>query len=296
MHVGVVLPQIGAGWDRTLDAARHAEEVGADSVWMVDHLLGFPADRGILEAWTVLSALASATERVALGAQVFCQSFRNPALFAKMAATLDNISAGRFRLIIGAGWFEDEYRAFGYEFPPPGTRVEQLKDTVRILKGMLAGPEPFSYEGKQYRVKEVVNVPPPMQSPFPIEVGAARDRMLRFIAREADGWNCPAAVLPALDSRLELLSSATERNGRGGDLKLSVQIVCAVGDDEGRNHPALQRFNADLGLVGSVDQAADRAGELMEKGFTDFLTMVPPGSAGKACLERLVTEVKPRVA
>lgn len=160
MHVGVVLPQVGSDWDEVLDAARHAEKVGADSVWVIDHLLGFPPDRGILESWTLLSALAASTERVELGAQVFCQSFRNPALLAKMAATLDRVSGGRFRLLIGAGWFEAEYRAFGWEFAPPATLVEELQDTIRILKGMLSSTEPFTYEGKHYRVQEAVNIPP----------------------------------------------------------------------------------------------------------------------------------------
>src|SRR5688500_1226730 len=117
MRIGVVLPHVGGDWDQVLEAAQHAEEAGADSVWVVDNVLGFPPERGILEAWTVMSALAAATERVEIGAQVHCQSFRNPALFAKMAATLDRISNGRLRLLMGAGWYESEYTQFGYEFP-----------------------------------------------------------------------------------------------------------------------------------------------------------------------------------
>ena len=296
MHVGVVLPQVGAEWKDILEAARHAEEVGADSVWVIDHLLGFPTEKGIFEAWTVLSALATATERVQLGAQVFCQSFRNPALFAKMAATLDQISGGRFRLLIGAGWYEPEYQAFGFEFPEPSVRVGELTDTIRILKGMLSSGDAFTYEGKHYKVQEVMNIPTPVQSPFPIEVGAARDRMLRLVAREADGWNCPGAILPVLDDRLGTLQRACESAGRSiSELRLSIQIPCAVGDDKAKTHPRLAGFNPDAGLIGSVDQAADRAGELMSKGLTDFLTIVPPGSSGRACLERLVTEVRPRL-
>jgi alkanesulfonate monooxygenase SsuD/methylene tetrahydromethanopterin reductase-like flavin-dependent oxidoreductase (luciferase family) len=297
MHIGVVLPQTGADWPEVLEAAQHAESIGADSIWVVDHLLGFPPDRGILEAWTLLSALASATERVELGAQVFCQSFRSPSLFAKMTATLDRVSNGRVRMLIGAGWHEPEYDAFGYEFPAAGVRVEELVDQIRILKGMLSGPEPFTYEGKHFHVKDVVNVPTPHRSPFPIEVGAFGDRMMRIIAREADGWNCPAVALGELDDRLAFLEKACADNGRSiADLRLTCQIACAVGDDEAKAKAPVAMFSPDLGFVGSVQQAVDRAGELMGKGIEGFHVIVPRGERGRACLERLVNEVRPKLA
>src|SRR5947209_2309509 len=113
MDIGLVLPQIRADWDDVVQTAQRAESLGLDSVWVVDHLQAISPDMGILEAWTVLSALAPLTERVELGAQVFCQSFRNPALFGKMAATLDRVSGGRLRVLMGAGWYEDEYHRFG---------------------------------------------------------------------------------------------------------------------------------------------------------------------------------------
>jgi alkanesulfonate monooxygenase SsuD/methylene tetrahydromethanopterin reductase-like flavin-dependent oxidoreductase (luciferase family) len=179
-------------WDDVRSAALEAEELGLDSVWVVDHLQSMAPDLGLFEAWTVLSALASATKRVELGAQVFCQSFRNPALFAKMAATLDRVSGGRFRLLMGAGWYEDEYVKYGYDFPSAGVLVERLRETVTILHGMLSGKdEPFTFEGAHYRVAEVRNLPQPIHAPLPIEIGGARDRVLRTVARQGDGWNCP---------------------------------------------------------------------------------------------------------
>lgn len=294
MHIGVVLPQVGADWDLCLTYARHAEEAGADSVWVVDHVIGFPPPRGILEAWSVMAALAAATERVQIGAQVLCQSFRNPALLAKMAATTDRISGGRLRMLIGAGWFQTEYDQFGWEFPPPGVRIEQLRDTVQILKGLLGPHEAFTYEGKHYSVRDAVNLPQPVQEPLPIEIGGAGDRLLRTVVQLGDGWNSPGASLGALDNRLEFLKAECEKRGRDmNELRLSCQIVCAVGDDEAAQHPGLQMFNPQLGLVGSVDQATARARELMDKGITDFNCVLPPGSKGRACLERLLNEVRP---
>src|SRR2546427_6194652 len=109
VDLGLVLPQLSTTWEQTLDAARYAEAIGADSVWVIDHVLGFRPDGAILEAWTVLSALAACTRRVEIGAQVLCQSFRNPALLAKMIATLDHLSRGRARVLIAAGLLPLDY-------------------------------------------------------------------------------------------------------------------------------------------------------------------------------------------
>lgn len=297
MHVGVVLPQVGAEWQMCLDAAKHAEDSGADSVWVVDHVIGFPPTRGILEAWSLMAALAAATERVQIGAQVLCQSFRNPALLAKMASTVDQISGGRLRMLVGAGWFETEYQQFGWDFPSPGDRIEQLRETIEILKGLLTPHEAFTFEGKHHAVRDAINLPLPVQQPLSIEIGGAGDRLIRTVALLGDGWNCPGAALGALDNRIQLLREECERVGRDiGELRLSSQIVCAVGDDEAAQHPGLQMFSPHLGIVGSTEQAAGRVRELMDQGFNDFNCVVPPGRRGRACLERLLNEVKPLVA
>lgn len=295
MHVGVVLPQVAADWEHVVEAARHAEDMGADSVWVIDHVLGFPPQRGILEAWTVMSAVAASTSRVQIGAQVLCQSFRSPALLAKMAATLDRVSAGRLRMLIGAGWFEQEYRQFGWNFPAPGTRIGELRDTIRILRGLLDEHEAFTYDGKHYSVKEATNLPLPVQRPLPIEIGGAGDRLIRTVAFMGDGWNSPGAALGILDNRLELLSSLMDERGRSMDeLRLTCQIVCAIDDDEAAKHPGMAMFNPHLGFVGSSDDAKRRATELMDKGITGFHCVVGPGARGRACLERLL-EVRERL-
>ncbi len=295
MDIGVVLPQIAATPDQAIMAARRAEASGADSVWVIDHLVAFRPERGILEPWTMLSALATATERVELGAMVFCQSFRNPALLAKMITTLDLVANGRVRTLVGAGWFETEYRQYGWDFPPAGVRVEQLRDAVRILKGMFTSPAGFTYEGKHYRVRGAVNLPAPSRR-IGVEVGGAGDRILRLIAAEADGWNCPAAALGSVEERLAFLGSECERRGRRlSELRLSVQIVCAVGDDSGLAHPMLSAFAPELGIVGSIASAADRLRYLIGLGFSGFYCIVPPGPSGLACLDRLLVDVVPRV-
>jgi alkanesulfonate monooxygenase SsuD/methylene tetrahydromethanopterin reductase-like flavin-dependent oxidoreductase (luciferase family) len=280
MEFGVVLPQLGATWDQTLDAARKAEAGGFDSVWVVDHTYGIPPQTGILEAWTVMAALAAATTRVGIGAQVLCQSFRNPALLAKMSTTFDLVSGGRLRFLIGAGWYDAEYRAFGYDFPPPGVRVGQLEDTVHICKGMwAAGKEPFTYHGRHYRVDEVLNLPP-QPRPIPIGIGGQGDRVLDLTAREADEWNCPGAVFNMFAERNALLEERLAKYGR--TVRRSVQSVLRPGDGDfpGR----LQFFNPQLGIHGSPDRMAQRACELRDMGIDGFYAIV----AGEKGLEGAV--------
>jgi alkanesulfonate monooxygenase SsuD/methylene tetrahydromethanopterin reductase-like flavin-dependent oxidoreductase (luciferase family) len=297
VDLGVVLAQYRVEWEDVRSAALEAERLGLDSVWVVDHLQAMQPELGVLEAWTVLSALAAVTERVEFGAQVFCQSFRNPAMFAKMAATLDHVSAGRFRLLIGAGWYEDEYVKFGYDFPRAGVLIEQLRETLTILKGMLSGKdEPFTFEGEHYRASEVRNLPQPVRAPMPVEIGGARDRILRTVARQGDGWNCPAVALGLLDNRLEFLRAECEKAGRSIDeLRLTCQITCTIGDDEAESRPDVAMFGPQNGLRGSVDEAVERASELASKGISGLHVIAPRGSRGRAILERLVTAVRPQL-
>src|SRR6266478_1965920 len=127
---GLTLPQFGVSWSEVKEIASLADEVGWDSVWVADHFLGVGSDDP-LEAWTEMSAVAAITRRVELGFLVLCNSYRPPALLAKMAATLDAVSHGRLILGYGAGWFVQEYEAYGYDFPPIGTRLRKLE----VLRG-----------------------------------------------------------------------------------------------------------------------------------------------------------------
>lgn len=280
MEFGVVLPQIaGATWEKASETAKFAEAAGFDSLWLVDHVYGFPPEGGILEPWTVLSALAPITSRVALGAQVFCQSFRNPALMAKMATTLQLVSAGRLHFLMGAGWYQEEYEAYGYQFPSAGVRFDQLRDTVRICKGMwAANGDRFTYHGSQYSVDAALNLPAPTH-PIKIGVGGTGDRVLDLIAAEADEWNCPASSLYEYAAKKQVLEARLAHHGR--DVRRTTQIVMAPGDRD--IPPGLQMFAPKRGLIGSVEQMCDRVGQLAEDGISGLFGMVP----GRAALEAL---------
>jgi alkanesulfonate monooxygenase SsuD/methylene tetrahydromethanopterin reductase-like flavin-dependent oxidoreductase (luciferase family) len=193
MRVGVVLPigeedgPDGVPSYREIRAvARAAEDDGLDSVWIYDHLL-FRVDgetTGIHECWTVLSAIAEATDRVQLGTIVMCTAFRNPALLAKMAATLDHISDGRLILGIGCGWHDPEYEAFGY---PTDHKVGRFEEALTIIRSLIRDGR-ADLDGRWVKATDAV-LRPPARPDLPILIAAKRPRMLELTARHADSWN-----------------------------------------------------------------------------------------------------------
>ena len=193
MKLGVIVSP-AAGWSYTevRDLAQGAEKSGFDSFWVSDHFFGGPGGtpaRNCLEAWTLLAALARDTTKIRLGVLVAAVQYRNPALQAKMAAGVDHISGGRLEFGVGAGWKEDEYRAYGYDFPSPGDRVEQLRDGLEITR-RLWQDDRATYHGKHYRIDDAVCAPKPTQRPRPpIWIGGSGPRVMRLAARYADGFD-----------------------------------------------------------------------------------------------------------
>jgi probable F420-dependent oxidoreductase len=186
VRVGIQLPEVEreVRWPEYLAMARAAEEVGFDSIWVGDHLLYEQPERGPWEAWTLLSALAAVTERVELGPLVACAGFHPPGVLAKMAATVDEVSGGRFILGLGAGWNEREFAAFGL---PYDRRVSRFEESFRIVRGLLAG-ERVSLEGDFHRADDNVLLPrPPRQ--VPLMIGSNGPRMLSIALPHAAWWN-----------------------------------------------------------------------------------------------------------
>ena len=213
MKVGLMVP-LGKQEDlgRTLsypeirDLALRAEAAGLDSVWIYDHLIfHFPEKdpAGVWEGWTIWSALAEATKRVELGALVLCVPFRNPAVLAKMAVTLDEVSGGRIILGLGAGWHQPEYSMFGLPF---NHRVDRFEDAIKIVQPLLREGR-VDYQGEFYQAHDAVNLPRGPRGAEggpPILVGTNGPRMMRLTATYADAWNSdwhhdPATVKPLLD-------------------------------------------------------------------------------------------------
>lgn len=331
MKVGVALPHYDfsfpdgrpADLDATIALAQRAERLGFDSVWMSDHFFldlakyGGAATRyGSLEAMTTLAAIAMDTERVRLGTLVLCEAFRHPPVLAKMAATLDIVSEGRLELGIGGGWYEDEYRAFGFRFPPTAERIARLRETVEIVGGMLAS-ERFSYDGRYYRVEDAPNDPPPVQRPRPrVWVGGkGGPKIMRIVAEAADGWNTVWRWAPAAYAeRLEELGRACERAGRDpATVKKSVGLFTVVGTDErdfsGRWTDALERAPVDTSgatregfardaLVGTAEDCIARIKEFEALGVEHLVCtfgLVPFSLSDEEQLDVFARDVLPAV-
>lgn len=218
-HISLSLPpgpdkgKLGKYLD-DLDVALPQLAGHVDSLWMTDHFIW--DDDPCYEAWTVMCYLAARWPQYRIGSIVLCQSYRNPALLAKMGATLQSLSGGRFIMGIGAGWKEDEYRAYGYEFPPVGQRMEQLEDALIILRRLWQEDGPVDYDGKHYALANAWSEPRP-EPAIPIMVGGGGRRTMRLAAKYADWWNLPDADLPRYRERLQILHQHCDELGRERD-------------------------------------------------------------------------------
>src|SRR6202521_333953 len=238
MQIGVVVPQgwtgeyngwdAGRAWGRTLAIPRLAEHLGFESVWVFDHFQTEPdpTDELTFESFTTLAALAASTERVRLGQVVICTAFRNPALTAKMIGTLDVISGGRMELGIGAGWKEDEWRAYGYGFPDTKTRLATLADHLEVITPMLA-PGHATFAGRYASVTDAINVPRGVQQPrVPVMVGGNGPNVTwRLAARFANELNLDWLTPDEVGAAKPVIASRCEEIGRDpATLRLSVNI------------------------------------------------------------------------
>ena len=228
LRCDVFLPLAGLAWPSLRARAEQIERLGYRGLWLDDHFW-FPGAPEIdhLEVWTALSGLAQVTERLALGPLVLSQSYRPPGLLAKMAASLAAMSGDRLRLGIGAGWMEEEYRAYGIPFPPPRVRLEQLGDTLEILR-RLWRDQRATFAGRHHSIADAPALPKPRE--LPIVLGGAGDRLLRLAARYADGWNCPNPSWRDLAARRAVLERHCAEIGRDpAEIEVSEQVIVVVG-------------------------------------------------------------------
>jgi F420-dependent oxidoreductase-like protein len=236
LEVGVVLPQYGTGIGTVRETALEAERLGYRAVWLEDHFQSWIGDprRGVHEAWTTLSAIAEATDRIRLGTLVTSQSYRHPALLAKMAATVDRISDGRLELGLGGGWYEAEYDRFGYEFrEPPAKRLRRLAETVEILRGLWT-EESYSHAGRHLDVdlEDAFCEPRPVQDPHPpIWIGGGGEAFtLRYAAALADGWNYGTLEPEGFAEKLDVLGEHCEDEARYDEIRTSAELFVFVGE------------------------------------------------------------------
>jgi F420-dependent oxidoreductase-like protein len=304
-------PQYGFSYEGIRGIATEAERLGFESLWVSDHFFMTPesVDTPCLECWTTLSALARDTRRLRLGAMVASQSYRNPALAAKMAATVDNISGGRLNYGVGAGWKDVEYAAYGYLFPSPDTRIRQLNDSLEIAKKMWT-EERATYEGKYYSVKDAICAPKPIQKPHPpIWIGGTGSFTLKIAARHADAVNFAWTIpVPKFKEKLDEFRGYCEARGRDyTGIRKSAGLMITMAEEEDAlkaklrerelraNTPYIRYLaKQPANLVGTTTQVAARIRDYAALGVDHFILRFHYGEEVEGM--KLFTEkVKPRL-
>ena len=279
MRIGVTLPLDDADtpgtvgtWPEIRAVALAAEQAGFDSVWGYDHLLFRDEDgeTGIHEVWTILSALAAATTTLRLGILVVCTGFRNAALLAKMAGTLDHVSDGRFILGLGCGWHDPEFEAFGY---PTDHKVSRFEEALTVIHGLIRG-ERVTFDGRWVQVRDAV-LAPPARADLPILIAAKGPRMLDLTARYADAWNEAWFGLP--DERWEGLNrdlgAALQKVGRDPS---TLQRTVGVNVRIDELLPAGKEPGPGKALSGGASAIADGVRAYAAEGVSELIAALEP--------------------
>lgn len=303
LDIGVYVPQMGFGYSDVLHRAKRCEEWGIGSLWLYDHLYG-PGVPAIdsLEAWTLATALLSQTERLRVGHMVLCNQFRHPAVLAKMATTLDQISGGRLQLGMGSGSIEDEHARAGMDWGSFAERSQRLGESLEILTQAF-GSGTVDHAGEHYTVRDMPIRPGPVQQPRPpIVVGGVGEKYtLPLVARYADVWNVPTYALGELEHKLAVLRSLCADIGRDpATILMSVEAVMALAPDE-NSLPTVREFAEkrfggpgfglqEGGLIGTAPMIVERLRQWQDIGFGQVV-LFTHDRASDETLERLAAEV-----
>ena len=301
----VFAPQVGGSYESVKERARAAEATGFEGLWVVDHMWGRGVpDLPCLEGWALVTALAEATQKLRLGVLVTCNSYRHPGMLAKAVVTADHVSGGRIELGMGAGWMEEEYRAYGIEFPSVLVRLGQLAESLEAMTQLFTKSR-TTLDGRYYRFTDSPFEPKPLQNPLPITIGGSGTKILmKLVARYAQRWNCPMPAAPALGEHLTALAGHCRAIGRDpSDILVSEQIAVVLGKDDAALRVKRQVAERAIGgfvdidamaVVGTPAAVADQLGAKIEKGVRDFAVLFGDFGAPDS-LELFASRVRPEL-
>lgn len=269
--------------DRCIAALR----AGFSTLWLEDHLQVGATDE--LECLTTLSYLAARYPQFHVGSMVVAQSYRNPALLAKMIANLQQLSGGRVILGLGAGWKEEEYRSYNYPFPTVKVRMEELEEAIQVIRALWSEQQPVTFEGQHYQIHAAYCAPRPVPA-VPLLIGGGGERRtLAIVARYADMWNFNSCTVEEYARKLAILKQHCERIGREpGEIKLTYLSTLSVSDDPAK----VQRSTAKHFIAGNADEVTRELQRFAELGVTHFLFRI----LEQESLEYFVERVVPRFA
>lgn len=297
MKIGLIVPQ---GWRMDLvgisdpveayetmtRVAQEADRLNYHSIWLFDHFhtVPEPTQEVTFECWTSTAALARDTKNVRIGQMVTCNGYRNPALLAKIASTVDVLSHGRLDFGIGAGWYEHEYQAYGYEYPEAPERLRYLREAVQVILEMWTKDEAF-FEGKYYQVRGAINQPKGVQKPhIPMWIGGSGEKVtLKLVAQYGDACNISNSDIPVVQHKLDVLKQHCETLGRNpNEIRKTILINAYTGETEQEAIAKLSPANqANLTetrkttLVGTPDQIRARLAEYEAAGIDEAIIWLP---------------------
>lgn len=275
---------------------RHIEELGYDWISIWDHFYGatgLPDDAACFEAVALHAALACETKRVRVGSLVYSIGYRHPAVLAKMITAIDHLSGGRADLGLGAGWAKVEYDAYGIEFPPVGTRMDQLEEAIQMVRGMLHH-DVTSFQGSTWTLTDARNEPRPIQRRLPIWVGGGGEkRTLRIAAQYADGWNVPFVAPDAFAHKCRVLDQHCETVGRNpSEVRRTVNVGIAWTDESlTAQFGSLAEMVRPGVLTGGDEQVIDRIGQYVEAG-ADQINLALRAPFDHDALDRFASALK----
>ena len=238
-------------WDTILKASKDIEDLNYESVWVYDHFhtVPSPTQDPTFECWSLMAALSQVTEKVRIGQMCTCNSYRNPAYLTKVASTIDSMSGGRLEFAIGAGWYDQEYKAYGYEYPSAGIRLKMLEEALQIYIAMNT-EEKATFEGEFYSIKNAINQPKPLQKPYPPlwVCGGGENVTLKLLAKYGDYGNWDVDV-DGFIHKSEILKNHCEQQERDfSTIKKTLHTNVIIGENQKDLEDKIEKISTVTGI------------------------------------------------
>ena len=275
-------------WDTILKASKQIEDLNYESVWVYDHFhtVPSPTQDPTFECWSLMAALSQVTEKVRIGQMCTCNSYRNPAYLTKVASTIDSMSGGRLEFAIGAGWYDQEYRAYGYDYPTAGVRLKMLEEALQIYIAMNT-KDKASFNGEYYSINNAINQPKPLQKPYPPlwVCGGGEKVTLKLLAKYGDYGNWDVDVDGFISKSKILKNHCEEQNRDFSEIKKTLHTNVVIGENEKDLNDKLNKISEVTGipkemyidkpLIGTVDKVFNTIDEFKSVECAYIIAYVP---------------------
>ena len=275
-------------WDTILKASKQIEDLNYESVWVYDHFhtVPSPTQDPTFECWSLMAALSQVTEKVRIGQMCTCNSYRNPAYLTKVASTIDSMSGGRLEFAIGAGWYDQEYKAYGYDYPTAGVRLKMLEEALQIYIAMNT-KDKASFNGEYYSINNAINQPKPLQKPYPPlwVCGGGEKVTLKLLAKYGDYGNWDVDVDGFISKSKILKNHCEEQNRDFSEIKKTLHTNVVIGENEKDLNDKLNKISEVTGipkemyidkpLIGTVDKVFNTIDEFKSVECEYIIAYVP---------------------